>query len=142
MHEKLRAHIEKIVSLTNDEFEFISTHFSTKKLKKHQFLIQEGEPVKYHFFIVSGLVKLVYTDDAGKQHIVSFAMEDWWESDFYAYYTLTNATMSLECLEDTQVLCLTLEDYNKLCDGLPKMQRFFLEKANFILADIQCTTAL
>ncbi|MEO6685026.1 MAG: Crp/Fnr family transcriptional regulator [Dyadobacter sp.] len=131
MHEKLREHIEKIVLLTNDEFEFISTHFITKKFKKHQFLIQEGEPVKYHFFIVSGLLKLVYTDDAGKQHIVSFAMEDWWESDFYAYYTQTKATMSLECLEDTEVLCLTLENYRKLCDGLPKMERFFLEKANF-----------
>ena len=131
MHEKLREHIEKIIPLTNNEFVFISTHFITKKFKKHQFLIQEGEPVKYHFFIISGLLKLVFTDDTGKQHIVSFAMEDWWESDFYAYYTQTNATMSLECLEDTEVLCLTLEDYKKLCDGLQKMERFFLEKANF-----------
>jgi CRP-like cAMP-binding protein len=77
------------------------------------------------------LLKLVYTDDTGKQHIVSFAMEDWWESDFYAYYTQTEATLSLECVEDTEVLCLLLDDYKKLCDGLQKMQRFFLEKANF-----------
>ena len=108
MHEKLREHIENIVPLTNDEFAFIRTRFFNKKLKKHQFLIQQGGPVKYHFFIISGLVKLVYTDDAGKQHIVYFAMEDWWEGDFYAYYTQTNAIMSLECMEDTEVLCLTL----------------------------------
>jgi CRP-like cAMP-binding protein len=131
MHEKLRKHIEKIVPLTDDEFAFVSAHFTTKKFKKHQFLIQEGDLVKYHFFIISGLLKLVHTDDTGKQHIVSFAMEDWWESDFYAYYTQTEATMSLECLEDTEVLCLALEDYKKLCDGLQKMERFFLEKANF-----------
>ncbi|MCE7065051.1 Crp/Fnr family transcriptional regulator [Dyadobacter sp. CY326] len=131
MQEKLRAHIEQIVPLTDDEFQFISDHFTNKKYKKHQFLIQEGQPVKYHYFILSGLLKLVYTDGTGKQHIVSFAMENWWESDFYAYYTQTEATMSLECLEDTEVLCLTLADYKKLCDTLPKMQRFFLEKANF-----------
>jgi CRP-like cAMP-binding protein len=80
---------------------------------------------------MSGLLKLVYTDDTGKQHIVSFAMEDWWESDFYAYYTQTEATMSLECVEDTEVFCLLLEDYKKLCDGLQKMEHFFLQKANF-----------
>jgi CRP-like cAMP-binding protein len=131
MHEKLRTHIEKIVPLTDAEFELICSHFVTKKFKKHQFLIQEGQAVKYHYFIVSGLLKLVYTDATGKQHIVSFAMEDWWESDFYAYYTRTEATMSLECLEDTEVLCLSLDDYKKLCDNLQKMERFFLEKANF-----------
>lgn len=131
MHDKLRAHIEKIVPLSDEEFAFLRTHFTVKKFKKHQFLIQEGEPVKYFYFVISGLLKLVYTDDTGKEHIVSFAMEDWWESDFYAYYTQTEATMSLECLEDTQVLCLLLEDYKKLCDGLQKMERFFLEKANF-----------
>lgn len=131
MYEKLREHIEKIVPLSDDEFAFVCNHFSIKKFKKHQFLIQEGDAVKYHYFVVSGLLKLVYTDETGKQHIVSFAMEDWWESDFYAYYTQTAATLSLECVEDTEALCLLLEDYKKLCDGLPKMQRFFLEKANF-----------
>lgn len=131
MHNKLREHIERIVPLSDDEFTFVLNHFTLKKFKKHQFLIQEGEIVKYHYFVLSGLLKLVYTDDTGKQHIVSFAMEDWWESDFYAYYTQTKATMSLECVEDTVVYCLLLEDYKKLCDDLQKIQRFFLEKANF-----------
>lgn len=131
MHNILREHIQKIVPLSDDEFAFVATHFTTKKFRKHQFLIQEGEPVKYHYFVVSGLLKLVYTEDTGKQHIVSFAMEDWWESDFYAFYTQTPATMSLECVEDTEVFCLTLEGYKKLCDELPQMQRFFLEKATF-----------
>lgn len=131
MQHKLREHIEKIVSLSDEEFLFVLSHFTAKKYKKHQFLIQEGEPVKYHYFVLKGLLKLVYTDDTAKQHIVSFAMEDWWESDFYAYYTQSPATLSLECVEDTEVLCLLLEDYKKLCDELPKMQRFILEKANF-----------
>ena len=131
MHNKLREHIEKIVPLSDDEFAFVCTHFTIKKFKKHQFLVQEGEAVKYNYFVVSGLLKLVYTDDTGKEHIVSFAMEDWWESDFYAYYTQTEATMSLECVEDTEVFCLLLEDYKRLCDGLQKMERFFLQKANF-----------
>jgi len=131
MQHKLREHIEKIVSLSDEEYEFVLSHFTSKKFKKHQFLIQEGELVKYHFFVLSGLLKLVYTDNSAKQHIVSFAMEDWWESDFYAYYTQTESTMSLICLEDTEVLCLTLKDYRGLCNGLQKMERFFLEKANY-----------
>ncbi|SHN33840.1 cAMP-binding domain of CRP or a regulatory subunit of cAMP-dependent protein kinases [Chitinophaga sp. CF418] len=131
MQEKLREHIEKIIPLTDDEFALVFTHFTFKKFKKHQFLIQEGDAVKYSYFVISGLLKLVYTDNTEKQHIVSFAMEDWWESDFYAFYTQTKATMSLECLEDTEVFCLSFEDYQKLRNALQKMERFFLEKSNF-----------
>ncbi|OCB73462.1 Crp/Fnr family transcriptional regulator [Flavobacterium piscis] len=131
MHNQLREHIEKIIPLTDEEFAFVAAHFTAKKFKKHQFLIQEGDAVKYSYFVLSGLLKLVYTDEKAKQHVVSFAMEDWWESDYYAFFTQTEATMTLECLEDTEVLCCSLEDYKKLCNGLQKMERFFLEKATF-----------
>ncbi|ACU62834.1 Crp/Fnr family transcriptional regulator [Chitinophaga pinensis] len=131
MQQQLREHIEKIIPLTDEEFDFILTQFTTRKFKKHQYIIQEGDNVKYAYFVLSGLLKLVYTDNSGKQHIVSFAMEDWWESDYYAFHTQTPATLSLECLEDTEVCCLSLEGYGILCDKLQKMERFFLQKANF-----------
>ncbi|SFO91234.1 cAMP-binding domain of CRP or a regulatory subunit of cAMP-dependent protein kinases [Chitinophaga sp. YR627] len=131
MQQQLREHIEKIIPLTDEEFDFILAQFTTKKFKKHQYIIQEGDNVKYAYWVISGLLKLVYTDNSGKQHIVSFAMEDWWESDYYAFHTQTPATLSLECLEDTEVYCLSYEGYGILCDQLQKMERFFLQKANF-----------
>lgn len=130
MQQKLREHIEKIVPLTDDEFAFVLSHFTIKSYKKREFLIREGKSVKYSYFVVSGLLMLIHNDESGKQHIVSFAMEDWWESDFLAYHTQTKATMSLQCLEDTDVFCLSLEGYQKLCAGLQKMEHFFLRKAN------------
>jgi CRP-like cAMP-binding protein len=81
MPERLRAHIEKIVPLTDEEFAFVLSHFTIKSYKKRAFLIREGDPVKYSYFVVSGLLMLVHNDESGKQHIVSFAMEDWWESN-------------------------------------------------------------
>ncbi|MGY0035489.1 hypothetical protein [Pedobacter sp. NJ-S-72] len=54
MHNKLREHIEKIIPLSDDEFTFVSTHFTIKKFKKHQFLVQEGEAVKYSYFVFPG----------------------------------------------------------------------------------------
>jgi len=129
MYHILREHIEKIIPLNDDEFAFVQQHFTISQYKKHQFLFKEGDAVKYTYFVISGLLKLIHTDDNAKEHIAAFAMEDWWESDFQAFYTKTSATMSLQCLEDTQVFCLTLEGYQNLCNGLQKMERFFLEKS-------------
>ncbi|MBC9934165.1 Crp/Fnr family transcriptional regulator [Chitinophaga qingshengii] len=130
MQEKLRQHIEKIVPLTDEEFALVLSHFVPKTVKKKDFLIRQGEPVRHCYFVVSGLLTLIYDDDSGKQHIVSFAMEDWWESDYLAYFTQTRATMSLQCLEDTVVYSLSLEGYQLLCSQLRKMEHFFLQKAN------------
>lgn len=126
----LRSHIEKIVSLTDEEFEIIKAHFTQKQFKKNDFLIEKGDLVSSSYFVISGLLKLIYLDDSGKENIVSFAMEDWWESDFSAFHTQTKATMSLQCLEDILVLCLTFENYKKLCETFQKMEFFFLTKAN------------
>jgi CRP-like cAMP-binding protein len=131
MHPKLREHIEKIVPLTDDDFALTNKHFIRKSFKKHQFLVQPGEPVPYNYFLLSGLTKLVYTDEDLKQHILAFSMDDWWDTDMQAYYTRTKATLSLECLEDTEVLCLSLDDYQALCTALPKIEHFFLEKSVF-----------
>jgi CRP-like cAMP-binding protein len=130
MAEKLRAHIEKTVQLSDEEFAFVSSHFSIAEFKKNQFIFEKGEKVNHAYYVVSGLLKLLYTDSAANQHIVSFAMEDWWESDFYAYFTQTKATMSLQCLEKTTVFCLSLENYQNLCSHLQKMESFFLQKSN------------
>lgn len=125
----LRAHLQKIVSLTEDEVAGVVARFTLKRYKKHQFLIQEGELVQHQYFVVAGLLKLVYTDAADKAHLLAFAPEDWWETDLAAYYTQTPATCSLQCLEDTTVLCLTLADYRQICTELPPLARFFLHRA-------------
>lgn len=130
MEKIFKAHINKIIALTDDEFEYVMSHFSLMDFKKRDFLIRKGEAVKYTFWVVSGLLKLDYQDAQGKQHVVAFAMEDWWEGDYSAFYNQTLATMSLQALEDSQVLCLTLQDYTTLCTNVPKMTYFFLEKAN------------
>lgn len=130
MTEELRTHIEKLVQLTDEEFEIVLSHFTSADFKKNQFIFETGEKVTYAYYVVSGLLKLLYTDSSANQHIVSFAMEDWWESDFYAFFTQTKATMSLQCLEKTTVFCLSLEGYQKLCASMQKMESFFLQKSN------------
>ncbi|QEE50235.1 Crp/Fnr family transcriptional regulator [Flavobacterium alkalisoli] len=127
--KELKRHIGELVALTDDEFAAISSYFRAERYKKGTFLIRQHEMVPYTYFVVSGLLKLLYTDASGKEHILSFAMEDWWETDYLAFNTGTMATMSLICLEDTNVLCLTLQDYQELCVAFPKMEHFFLQKA-------------
>lgn len=130
MSAELRNHIEEIVSLTDTEYEYVLSHFKKKKLKRHQFLIQKGNSVPNDHFVTKGLLKAYYTNDEGKEHILQFAMEDWWVSDYQSYFKKENATINVDCLEDCEVLCLSLENREKICAELQKIEHFFRVKSN------------
>lgn len=131
MSNVLRHHIEKITPLTDGEFDYILSHFSKKRYKKHQFLIQEGDAVANDFFVLEGLLKATYTNpDDGKEHILQFAWEDWWITDYQAYFNQTESNLTIDCLEDVEVLCLSLHNRDKICSELHKIEHFFRRKSN------------
>jgi CRP-like cAMP-binding protein len=130
MSSELKKHIEKITPLTDLEFDYILSHFTPKRLKKHQFLIQEGETVTNDYFVVKGLLKAYHIDHEGKEYIMQFAMEDWWITDYQAYFNHTKATLNIDCIEDAEVLCLSLHDRDKICADLHKIEHFFRRKSN------------
>lgn len=130
MSQKLRQHFEKITPLTDQEFDYILSHFTTKKLKKHQYLIQEDDSVTNDYFVVEGLLKASHTDKEGKEYILQFAMEDWWVTDYQAYFSQTKATLNIDCIENAELLCLSLQNRDKICSELHKIEHFFRRKSN------------
>lgn len=128
MQDILRRQIEKIVKLTDGEFESVLTYFSLKTFKKHQYVLQAGNPAPNDHFVVNGLLKSFYLDEAGKSYILQFAMEDWWISDPQAYHNGLMATLNIDCLEDTTLYLISLENREKLCADSRKMEYFFRKK--------------
>ena len=82
----------------------------------------------YDYYVVKGLMKSSHTTLEGKEHIIQFAMEDWWITDSQAFHYRTKATLTVDCLEGTKVFALTLENKEKLCKECQKMEYFFLKK--------------
>lgn len=124
MYPALRKHFEELIELTDAEFEYVSSHFQLKKFKKHSIILQPGDIVKYEYFILKGLMKTFMLDNAGKEHIWQFAMENWWVSDYYAFHTGGTSSFTIQCLEDVEVLCMTYPDRDKLCLEMHKFERF------------------
>ena len=91
-------------------------------------MLHEGDYAQFDFFVVKGLMRVSRLDSDGKEHILQFGMENWWITDAEAFHQKTKSTMIVDCLEDTLVLSLTLENKETLSKELPKMQTFFLKK--------------
>lgn len=130
MSKILRQQIDKITKLTDEEFDYILSHFVERKFKKHQFVLQEGEIAHNDFFILDGCLKSYFTDSKGKEHILQFGMKDWWITDYQAYYNQSKATINIDCIEDSELLCLSFKNREKLCSEIHKIEHFFRKKTN------------
>jgi CRP-like cAMP-binding protein len=125
----LRKHIEEVVELTDEEFDFIHSHFGHTQKRKHQYLVQEGDIVDKEYWVVKGCVKSYFLGDDGKEHILRFGMENWWITDYESFVKRTPSRMSIDCLEDTDLLYITYENREKLTSQMHKMERFWAKKS-------------
>jgi CRP-like cAMP-binding protein len=131
MKKFLRQHIEKFSPLTDEEFDFVFSHFTLKKLKKGDLLIREGEEVSNHHLVFSGCLKAYHIDNLNRIHVIRFALKDWWITDFEAFYMKTKATLTVDCIEDCELLCLSHENRTKLCKEIHAIEHFFHQKLTF-----------
>jgi CRP-like cAMP-binding protein len=128
--EILKNHITKIVALTDEQFDYFFSHFKTKSFHKGQTIITEGDSVNCEYFVISGCLKSFFINDDQKMFILQFAMPTWWASDYNALYNHAKATINVDCITDSEVLCLTADDREKLCSELHNVEHFFRWRTN------------
>jgi len=134
----LRNHIETVSPLSDEEFDYILSHFVYKKIRKHAFLVQEGDYVKQEYFVIKGCLKAFVSDPkTDKDYIFQFAVEDWWITDRGAFLGQTKATVNVDCLEDSEVLGITLENRQKLAAEMRKYEHYLLEKTGWGYVSLQ-----
>ena len=125
MFELLQKKISENIALTDEEFDFCKTLFLPKKLRKRQYLLQEGDICKYTAFVSKGILRTYTVDNKGNEHILQFAMEGWWVSDLYSFLTNELSLYNIDALEDVELLLITKASWDLLLEKVPKFERHF-----------------
>jgi len=128
--EILKAHVAKIASMTDEQFDYFFSFFKKQHFKRGQAIISEGYTVNCEYFVISGCLKSFFINDDLKMFILQFAMPTSWASDYNALYNHTRATLSVDCITDTEVLCLSNADREKLCHEIHHAGHFFRWRTN------------
>lgn len=131
-NELIRKH-----SFTEKEADFFVSHFTERKVKKRQFIIQPDFIAKYRIFVVKGTFKAYVVGNDGQENIISLAMDGWWISDPNSYIYQQPATMFVEALEDSVILQLNFENEQLLKAHSHQFETFFRAVAERGLAFMQ-----
>jgi CRP-like cAMP-binding protein len=124
MYELFFRKFNEVVALTKDEEDLIMSHLTPKKLRKKQYLLQEGDVCKMIAFIEKGVLRSFCIDDKGVERIVQFALEGWIISDLYSFLTGDPATYNIDALEHSELVLISKQAHNHLLNALPKYERY------------------
>lgn len=128
----LYDHICSITSISEGEFEKAYAYFSRLEMKKGKKLIRPEQYVLEQYFVSKGCLHTFLKDEKEHEHTIQFAIENWWASDYFAYFTGEKSKLYVECLEDSILLKISKNDLKKVYKLVPSFERFFriqLEKA-------------
>lgn len=129
--------ISKYISLTPEEETFFISLLQPKKIRKKQFLTQEGDINHSAKFVLSGLLRMYSVDKNGFEHIIQFAPAGWWIGDLHSYNKQQPGNLFIDAIEDTEIVEISRTAIQTLYEKVPKFERFFRILAENALAAYQ-----
>ncbi len=123
--EPLNSYFSRHLPLDEREVDFLKTVFTEKRVRRRQYLLQEGDVCHLNSFVVEGCFRMYMVDEQGKEHNLQFATENWWILDMESFYFGKPSRLNIEAIENSIVYQIRKEDQFNLFIDYPKFNRIF-----------------
>lgn len=121
MTEELKKFISTYVSFSQNELDEIVSRFISRKIRKNDYLLKDGQICSDLIFVQSGCLRLYYIHE-GIEVSVWFALQHSSAIEIYSFISETPTKNYLQAIEETEILFLPKTELNKLYKSHPKMQ--------------------
>ncbi|MBT9485625.1 Crp/Fnr family transcriptional regulator [Sediminibacterium sp.] len=125
MFEVFFSQVKDKVLLSEAEQNLVKTFFSPKKIRKKQYLLQEGNICRHLAFVEKGLLRSYNVDEKGIEHMIHFAWEGWWMADMLSFLSNEPSTYHIDAIEDAELLLISQTDFEEMLLKVPVMERYF-----------------
>jgi CRP/FNR family transcriptional regulator, anaerobic regulatory protein len=118
-------HFSNYLSLNDSEISELESRLTEKRVKRRQFILQEGDVCKQYTFVVNGCFKMYKVDNKGQEHNLQFSIENGWIGDIGSFHSEKPSELYIEALEQSTILQITKPDLTLLYTNFPKFDRIF-----------------
>jgi len=124
MFEAFEKYLKEKANLDAEELNAVRAVAIERRIRKRQYLLQEGDICHYNCFVVKGCLRMYTVGDDGAEHILRFAVENWWISDRESYNNDTPSRCNIDALENCEVILIDKPDFLHLLTTIPKFKSF------------------
>jgi CRP/FNR family transcriptional regulator len=121
----LQLHIQKFISLNQDEIDLVLSYFKKETFKKKQLLLTEGQTCNKQYFILNGCVRFYINNTKGVEQTLQFGIENWWITDYLSFQYQTPTPFNIQAIENLEVLSIERKTFDALLERIPKLEKYF-----------------
>ena len=137
MYDRYFQSFNKKVPLTEKEREVIEEYLTLKKIRKRQYLLQEGDISKSVAFVERGALRLYKVSEDGTEHIVQFALEGRFLTDLYSFLTNEPSIFNIDAIEDSELVLISRSASDELQKRSTKYLEYILLETSEFYIDLE-----
>ena len=145
--QQLRNYFKNLFALDDKECGEMTSRLAERKIRRNQFILQDGDVCRHFTFVVSGCFKMFAIDKNGKEHNLQFAAENDWITDLSSFYSEKASTVFIEAIERSEILQIKHDDLLYLYVNYHKfdhnfrviIEQKYIEIQNRVLQNISST---
>ncbi|WP_379965128.1 Crp/Fnr family transcriptional regulator [Epilithonimonas sp. UC225_85] len=125
MSQIFKSHLEKFITINDEEFEKILSFFEVKTFAKKEDLLKEGQVCRHNYFVLKGLLRKFFITEKGTEQTTEFAIETWWMTDNISYEHKTPSEFYIQTVEKSELLVISCDAQEQLLEEFPVMEKYF-----------------
>lgn len=117
------------------EWNKVISRISILNLKKGDFLIRENEIPDKIAFISSGIIRYFCTNNSGEEKTIVLRGKDRFISAYTSHLENRESKLSIQALEDTTILYISIKLYEELLKASPHWRHFAWKQAMDVIIE-------
>jgi len=122
---QLIASFEQYLALEETDKAELISRVLERKIKRRQFILQEGDICKHYTFVARGCFKKFQVDEKGSEHNLQFIAENDWIMEIDSFYNDKPSRVYIEAMEPAVILQINKTDLFYLFTNNYKFDRNF-----------------
>lgn len=123
--KQIIQHFNKYLPLGDAEAKALTSRLTQRKIKRKQYILQEGDICRYFTYVAEGCFKTYGVDNSGSEHNLVFTAEDDWITDIDSLHKERPSRLFIEAVEPSVILQISKSDLWYLYSNFPKFDRNF-----------------
>jgi len=103
----------------------LAARFTERKIKRRQFILQEGDVCKHYTYVAQGCFRKFYVDEKGIERNLQFVAENDWVLEIDSFYNEVPSRVYVEAIEPSVVLQIKRPDLIFLYQNTSKSDKYF-----------------
>lgn len=117
--------LERHITLSKEEGNYFLSLLQSHVLKQGEFIEKAGKITEDFIYVKSGCLMTYYTNDQTQEHVIQFAMPNWWTGDLNSFTKQVISAYSTRALADSEVLLIKKKDLDDLLERFPVFEKYF-----------------